>query len=516
MHYHCIQYEEQLIINKMKRKFLITLFALLFSWIAVGAQEIQKSELQQRAEDEGAKGHVATARYTYIRAFEDYFDKGQSSLGVDCGTKATALYYKENYYKEAFELLRRIDQTIDAKEQGAARSALHYMVTKERLKIYMKLRKSANAAEQLTILENHANASGDEKVKDDLLLTKANYYYSSGQNARGNEVLAEVTRKLTSDEDNEKIDELFQRLIANGRSSNSATMVAQSYCNYMAWKDSLAAQKAAAEVAVLKQQIAANETVIADKDSSLSSRSTVIVGLGILAAILAAVLVLGAIVLLRFIALTRKQKATIEQVKESSAQKAKFINNISAQLAPSLQKLDSSIPEVKALSDFSDHIQTLAALETGADEGLEMEEVQVQSFCEGLLEEIRPKVKPNVELNMKAQKTNASINKKYVTHILQHLLDNAALYTPDGGHITIDFKKRSVHTQQFIVYNTGSTIPEEKREEVFKPFLEVKDLAQGDGLGLPICKAMAQKMDGDLTIDPTFAKGVRFILDLHV
>ena len=98
----------------MKRKFLITLFALLFSWIAVGAQEIQKSELQQRAEDEDARGHVATARYTYIRAFEDYFDKGQSSLGVDCGTKATALYYKENYYKEAFELLRRVDQTIDA------------------------------------------------------------------------------------------------------------------------------------------------------------------------------------------------------------------------------------------------------------------------------------------------------------------------------------------------------------------------------------------------------------------
>ena len=516
MHYHCIQYEEQLIINKMKRKFLITLFALLFSWIAVGAQEIQKSELQQRAEDEGAKGHVATARYTYIRAFEDYFDKGQSSLGVDCGTKATALYYKENYYKEAFELLRRVDQTIDAKEQGAARSALHYMVTKERLKIYMKLRKSANAAEQLNILENHANASGDEKVKDDLLLTKANYYYSTGQNEKGNEILAEVTRKLTSDEDNEKIDELFQTLIANGLNSNSATMVSQSYCSYMAWKDSLAAQKAAAEVAALKQQIAANETVIADKDSSLSSRSTVIVGLSILAAILAAVLVLGAIVLLRFIALTRKQKATIEQVKESSAQKAKFINNISAQLAPSLQKLDGSIPEVKALTEFSDHIQTLAAIETDADENLEMEDVQVQPFCESMLEEIRSKVKPNVELMMKAQKTSASINKKYVTHILQHLLGNAALYTPEGEHITIDFKKRSVHTQQFIVSNTGSSIPEEKREDVFKPFLEVKDLAQGDGLGLPICKAMAQKMNGDLTIDSTFTKGVRFILDLHV
>ena len=171
---------------------------------------------------------------------------------------------------------------------------------------------------------------------------------------------------------------------------------------------------------------------------------------------------------------------------------------------------------MKALTEFSDHIQTLAAIETDTDESLEMEDVQVQPFCESMLEEIRSKVKPNVELMMKAQKTSASINKKYVTHILQHLLGNAALYTPEGEHITIDFKKRSVHTQQFIVSNTGSSIPEEKREDVFKPFLEVKDLAQGDGLGLPICKAMAQKMNGDLTIDPTFTKGVRFILDLHV
>lgn len=50
---------------------------------------------------------------------------------------------------------------------------------------------------------------------------------------------------------------------------------------------------------------------------------------------------------------------------------------------------------------------------------------------------------------------------------------------------------------------------------MFKAFLEIKDLTKGDGLGLPICKQMALKMDGDLTIDPTFTKGTRFILDLH-
>jgi signal transduction histidine kinase len=50
---------------------------------------------------------------------------------------------------------------------------------------------------------------------------------------------------------------------------------------------------------------------------------------------------------------------------------------------------------------------------------------------------------------------------------------------------------------------------------VFTPFREVKDLTEGDGLGLPICRQMALKMGGDLEIDPQFTKGTRFILELH-
>ena len=63
--------------------------------------------------------------------------------------------------------------------------------------------------------------------------------------------------------------------------------------------------------------------------------------------------------------------------------------------------------------------------------------------------------------------------------------------------------------------NTGEAIAEEKREDIFKPFLEIKDLTTGDGLGLPICKQMAVKMNGDLEVDPEFTKGTRFVLTLH-
>ena len=499
----------------MSKKVFVLLLSVFFCCGIVCAQETKKSELQQRAEADSEKGNIASARFHFIRAFEDYANKGQIKEGVACGVKATAMYYKENYYKEAFDLLRRIDQTIIANEKSAVnKAALHYLVTKERMQMYMKLHRPSSVKEQLDIMESQANTSGDESVKNDLLYNKAVYYYSFGQNAQGNAVFKEMASKLTAQKEYGKVDEVYKTLIANARRSNNANMVAQSYSNYLAWKDSTDALKHADEIGALKKQIADNETSISEKDSSLTTRQAIIIGLCILAAALAAALVIGGIILMRFILLTRKQKKTIRIANENNALKAKFISNISAQLDPTLQKLDNSQPEVKALMDFSEHIQTLSKLENST-EPVELEDTQIPKFCEALMDQIRDKVKSSVTLTVNAPNMSAPIHKEYVSHILSHLLENAAEYTPAGGTICLEFKKRGAHAQQFLVSDTGEGIPEEKREDVFKPFLEVKDLTTGDGLGLPICRQMALKMNGDLDIDPAFTKGTRFVLNLH-
>lgn len=499
----------------MVRKFLIMALCLWCLGLTASAQ--QKNEQQQKAEAENAKGSVPGARFWYIRAFEDYAEKEKMKQSVECGIKATELYAKESLFKEAFDLLRRVDQAIDAKGvgDGGSKAALHYEVTKERLQMYIKFRKPERAQEQMAVLEALANQTGDDAVKNDLLYQKTVYYYSFGYTDKGNATFKLMADRLTASKEYNKVDEVYQTLIANGRRSNSASLVAQSYQSYMAWKDSVSALKAADEIGALKKQIAANEEAIADKDSSLTARWVTIVGLLILAGALAAALVVGGIVLMRYILLTRRQKNTIKMVNENNALKAKFISNISKQLDPALQQLDAKVSEVKALKDFSAHIQTLSQLECTADEPAELEDTQMPAFCEGLMDQIRNKVKDDVTLTVNAPKMSAPINRELVAHVVSHLLNNAALYTPAGGTIWLDFKKRGAHTHQFVVTDTGCGIPEEKREEVFKPFVEIRDLTQGDGLGLPICKQMAQKMNGDLTIDPAYVKGTRFVLDLH-
>ena len=499
----------------MRKKFFVLFLNLLVCCSVVMAQGASKSELQTRAEKEYDAGNLIAARALYIKAFDDYVNKGQVQQGVECGVKGNALYYaKENLYKEAFDLLRRIDQTIEAKGQGSAKAAMHYLTSKERFLMYMKMRKTASIVEQLGNMEKFANASGDEKLTNDLLYNKTIYYYTFGQNDKGNATFKEMASKLTASKQYGKVDEVYQTLIANGRKSNNASLVAESYKSYLAWKDSANALALADTVGVLKKEIADDEAIIEEKDSSLTARQAVIWGLGILAGVLAVALVLGALVLMRYMLLTRKQKKTIRQLNENNAMQAKFINNISAQLYPTLQKLDNSKPEVKALLDFADHIQTLSELENSTEK-IEREEVQLASFCEELVSKVQPKLKGDVALKADAPKMTVNINKAYVSHILLHLLNNAINYTPEGGHITLEYKKRGAHKHQFLVSNTGSFIPEEQREEIFKPFREVRDLTKGDGLGLPTCKQMAMKMNGDLEIDPAFTKGVRFVLHLQ-
>ena len=119
----------------MKRILSFLILGLFFCCVTISAQ--QKSDLEKRAEAEAEKGSVPGARSSYIRAFEDYARQGQMKQSVACGVKATALYYKENLYQEAFDLLRRIDQAIlAAKQTGADKEAQHYYTSKERMQMY--------------------------------------------------------------------------------------------------------------------------------------------------------------------------------------------------------------------------------------------------------------------------------------------------------------------------------------------------------------------------------------------
>ena len=304
----------------------------------------------------------------------------------------------------------------------------------------------------------------------------------------------------------------------------------RTYESFIVWTDSVKVLTAQDELNVLKRKYDESQLTIQEKDDSLSAKQYIIIGLCVLAVILVAGLAILAVILVRFIANNRKLKKSVKIANEHNELKTKFIQNISSQMEPTLNTLATSAEElsqkapqeaaqmqgqVAALKKFSDDIQELSSLENSLTEFYELSEINVGTFCENVMDKVKEYIKQDVTSSVNAPKLQVKTNEEQLERILLYLLKNAAFYT-DQGRISLEFKKRGAHTHQFIVTDTGTGIPAEQQENLFKPFTEVKDLTTGDGLGLPICSLIAAKMNGSLTLDTNYTKGTRFVLELHV
>jgi signal transduction histidine kinase len=414
--------------------------------------------------------------------------------------------------------LRNAESALYGEERAGGKKMpeVRYNITKERIQMYIKLRNSKRAKEQLERLEEQTKTIENDSIANDLLYTQANVYYTFGESTKGDACINKLIEKYKAAKQYDEIDKCYQTIIGIARRAGNASFMARTYEKYMLWNDSVQALKAQDNLDALQQKYDESLQTITEKDDKLSSKQYIIIALCVLLLILAAALVVGAIVLLRFIVLSRKQKKIIQTAKEHNELKTKFIQNISSQMGPTLNNLPQHLAEVKALHAFADHIQEMSELESTIDVPFEMENKNILTFCESVMAKIADKTKPEVTCSVNAPKLSAPINVEHLERVILHLLENAAKYTPEGGKIILDFKKRGAHTHQFIVTDTGCGIAEEQRENLFKPFAQVKELTQGDGLGLPICALIATKMNGSLSLDNSYTKGTRFVLELHV
>jgi len=500
----------------MKRIITILLAAFFCLCTQTYAQS-RADELMKQAQESLAKKEYIKARYLFLQAYNSFASQEEYTQAVECSVNASALYHRENYYKVAFELLRGAEQLVGTGEQKLKKKLpdLRFRINKERLQMYINTKNPARAKEQLNKLEETAKVAGNDSLSNDFLYTQADYYYTFGMNSQGDTAFKKLIEQYKQQKNYAKVDECYKTLISIARKANNAGLVARTYDKYIIWTDSVKALTAQDELNIVKKKYDESLATIQEKDDSLSAKQYIIIGLCILAAILAAALAIGAVILLRFIMLTRKQKKAISIANEHNELKTEFIQNISSQMEPTLDTLDPKLPGVQALRAFSGHIQELSELENSLSEPYEVQEKNISTFCESVMDKVRGKVQEDVTLTVNAPKLNVKINPEHLERILLHLLENAAEYTPAGGKIWLDFKKRGAHTHQFIISDTGYGIPEEQREDIFKPFTEVKDLTKGDGLGLPICSLIATKMNGSLTLDGNYTKGARFVLELH-
>lgn len=104
---------------------------------------------------------------------------------------------------------------------------------------------------------------------------------------------------------------------------------------------------------------------------------------------------------------------------------------------------------------------------------------------------------------------------------LEHLVENAIKYTPEGGNVELSCNLDSDETQvQFVLRDTGIGIPKDKIETIFNPFYQVdvdnKNALHGSGIGLSISKAYVEMLGGDLILESKVGEGTSFIFNIEI
>jgi signal transduction histidine kinase len=113
-----------------------------------------------------------------------------------------------------------------------------------------------------------------------------------------------------------------------------------------------------------------------------------------------------------------------------------------------------------------------------------------------------------------------------LTMILGNLIGNAIKYTPamkgdDPGRVTIEFAVAADEKSICIsVVDNGKGIPENKREEIFKEYVQLdnpeREPTKGFGLGLSIVKGLSNLLGNNPKVDSTEGVGSRFWITVPV
>ena len=109
-------------------------------------------------------------------------------------------------------------------------------------------------------------------------------------------------------------------------------------------------------------------------------------------------------------------------------------------------------------------------------------------------------------------------DKQRLRQILDNLIRNSVDFVPSkDGKISVEAKIKE-NNIVFSVHDNGPGIPKEKQSNIFKKFYQIDTSATrkhgGTGLGLVICKGIAEGLNGKIWLESELGKGTSFFIYL--
>ena len=243
--------------------------------------------------------------------------------------------------------------------------------------------------------------------------------------------------------------------------------------------------------------------------------------------VLAALLIL--VVMRQVVAIVDEKQVIIDRLKSIDEMKSGILNAVSHELRTPLTYIkgtaymlrDDTLPgDIKAdlvndLVGSADRLEeTLTGLlDFGRLERGVLEPVRrptdVTALLLGVAEEVR---RPHHGIRIISGPLIANIDPAQVERIVENLFTNAVRHTPTGTEVRAAVERRDDGVL-ITVEDDGPGVPEDIREEIFKPFVQSDHTTQfgrGTGIGLSVVSKFAQIHGGRAWVEEADGGGARF------
>lgn len=150
---------------------------------------------------------------------------------------------------------------------------------------------------------------------------------------------------------------------------------------------------------------------------------------------------------------------------------------------------------------------------------LSVREVDIVSFVTDIVDSFMPlSQNKNIQLEFVAEEVPDTvwIDSDFMDKILYNLLSNAFKYTESGGKIVIQIAVSKDNKLEFKIEDNGKGIAPEYVKRIFERFYQVSNQQNidrtGTGIGLHLCKMLAELHHGTIDVDSVQGKGSAFTL----
>jgi two-component system osmolarity sensor histidine kinase EnvZ len=187
-----------------------------------------------------------------------------------------------------------------------------------------------------------------------------------------------------------------------------------------------------------------------------------------------------------------------------------ILTRFKLQLAIAGTKIDT-VPLNQDITDMQNMLEGYLAFARG--EGSEEQDVLDMQILFRKLEE-EAKLRDRGFSSEMHGSSQIQVRPNAFTRLVSNLVGNAFRYA-QSVHLT------ATHKDDWLIITVdddGAGIPEDKREEVFKPFVRLDEArnqdAGGTGLGLAIARDIARNHGGDITLESSPTGGLRAIISI--